>query len=52
LFDLLVRIVTGNFFGPNYADILAALLVGYYFGKRPRISRSDQEKKSKWVRLS
>ncbi|HYW00674.1 MAG TPA: hypothetical protein VE862_04335 [Candidatus Acidoferrum sp.] len=51
LLDIVVRIVTQNFFGPSYVDIPAALIVGYYFGKRPRISRSQQEK-SKWVRLS
>ncbi len=52
LLDLLWRLITGNFFNPSYVDILAALLVGYYLGKRPRIIKSDNDKKSNWTRLS
>ncbi|HMK82825.1 MAG TPA: hypothetical protein VK503_03845 [Candidatus Bathyarchaeia archaeon] len=52
LLDLLWRLITGNFFNPSYVDILAALLIGYYLGKRPRIIKPDKDKKSNWTRLS
>ncbi|MGA2783907.1 MAG: hypothetical protein ABSF09_04345 [Candidatus Bathyarchaeia archaeon] len=52
LLDLLWRLITGNFFHPSYVDVLAALLVGYYLGKRPRIIKSEKDKKSNWIRLS
>jgi len=49
--DVVWRIATHNFIHASFVDILAALLVGYYIGKRPMGLRSDQEK-SKWMRLS
>jgi len=49
--DVVWRIATHNFIHASFVDILAALLVGYYIGKRPKGPRSDQEK-SKWMRLS
>lgn len=52
LIDLAWRIFTGNFTHPSFIDIPAVLLVGYYLGKRPRTVRSDEDKKSKWIRLS
>lgn len=52
LADLLWRFLTGNYLQPSFADIPAALLVGLYLGKRPRTNKSDQDKKSKWIRLS
>jgi hypothetical protein len=51
LLDVLVRIITRNYLGPSYIDILAALLVGYSFGKRPHNPKIDNEKKSNWTRL-
>ncbi len=50
--DLVWRIMTRNFLQPSFVDILAALLVGFYLGKRPSSPKSDQAKKSKWIRLS
>lgn len=52
LVDLLWRLITRNFFHPSYVDILAALLIGYYLGKRPRVIKSEKDKKSNWTRLS
>jgi len=49
--DLLWRVAIRNFTHPSFVDILAALLVGYYLGKRPRAPSKGQEK-SKWIRLS
>jgi hypothetical protein len=37
---------------PSFIDVLAALLIGYYIGKRPRVPKSERDKKSKWIRLS
>ena len=50
--DVVWRIVSHNFFHPSFIDALAALLVGYYLGKRPKTARSERDKKSKWIRLS
>lgn len=50
--DILWRIVTRNFANPSFVDIPAALLIGYYVGKRPKGQRTDSEKKSKWTRIS
>lgn len=50
--DLVWRLVSHNFIHPSFVDILPALLIGYYLGKRPKTVRSGQEKKSKWIRLS
>lgn len=50
--DLVWRTMTRNFLQPSFVDILAALLVGFYLGKRPSSPKSDQGKKSKWIRLS
>ena len=50
--DLVWRIITRNFLQPAFIDIPAALLVGYYLGKRPSSPKSNQAKKSKWIRLS
>ena len=46
------RIVSRNFTQPSFVDIPVALLVGYYVGKRPKVSRSARDKKSRWIRLS
>ena len=50
--DVVWRLVSRNLTHPSFVDIAAALLVGYYFGKRPKTPKSDSEKKSKWIRLS
>jgi len=50
--DLVWRVVSRNVTHPSFVDIPAALLVGYYFGKRPKVPRSERDKKSKWIRLS
>jgi len=52
LADVGWRMSTRNYFTPSFVDILAALLVGFYLGKRPSTAKSDKEKKSKWIRLS
>jgi hypothetical protein len=52
LLDLAWRIANRNFVHPSFIDIPAALLVGFYLGKRPKVARTDQEKKSRWIRLS
>ena len=52
IFDAVWRLVTRNYFHPSFVDILPALLVGYYLGKRPRAVKSDEDKKSNWTRLS
>jgi len=51
LLDIVWRILSRNFTHPSFVDIVAALLVGFYLGKRPKSPRTDQ-KKSKWTRLS
>jgi hypothetical protein len=50
--DLIWRVATGNLLHPDFIDIPAAILVGFYLGKRPRGSKSDDSKKPKWIRLS
>ena len=50
--DIAWRIVSRNFAHPSFVDIPVALLVGYYVGKRPKVPKSDRDKKSKWIRLS
>jgi hypothetical protein len=50
--DLVWRIVSRNFIHPSFIDIPAALLIGYYVGKRPSVPKRDRDKKSKWIRLS
>ena len=52
LLDIVWRIVSRNFTHPSFVDVLAALLVGFYFGRKPKSPRTDREKKSKWTRLS
>jgi len=49
--DIVWRIGTRNFLRPSFVDVLAAVLVGFYFGKRPQASKSVQTKKSNWIRL-
>lgn len=51
LVDLAWRVASRNFIHPSFIDIPAALLVGFYFGKRPKVSRTDQQKKPRWIRL-
>ena len=51
LLDIGWRIVSHNFTHPSFVDIPAALLIGYYVGKRPKVQRAGPEK-SKWIRLS
>jgi len=50
--DIGWRLASHNFAHPSFVDIPAALLVGYYFGKRPKVPRAERDKKSKWIRLS
>jgi len=52
LVDAAWRIVTANLFHPSFVDIPAAVLVGFYLGKRPRRNKSEQTKNSRWIRLS
>ncbi len=52
LVDVVWRIASRNLIHPSFIDVPAALLVGYYLGKRPKQGRTDQEKKSRWIRLS
>ena len=52
LVDIAWRVASRNFTHPSFIDVIPALLVGYYLGKRPKGPRSDREKKSKWIRLS
>jgi hypothetical protein len=50
--DIAWRIASRNFTHPSFIDVPAALLIGYYIGKRPRVPKSERDKKSKWIRLS
>jgi hypothetical protein len=50
--DIAWRIASRNFTHPSFIDVPAALLIGYYVGKRPRLPKSGPGKKSKWIRLS
>jgi hypothetical protein len=50
--DGLWRIATRNYFHPSFVDLIPALLVGYYLGKRPKDIKSDNNKASNWKRLS
>ena len=50
--DIAWRIASRNFMHPSFIDAPAALLIGYYIGKRPRVPKSERDKKSKWIRLS
>jgi hypothetical protein len=50
--DIAWRIVSRNLTHPSFIDIPVAILVGYYVGKRPKVPKSDRDKKSKWIRLS
>jgi len=50
--DIGWRVASHNFAHPSFIDIPAALLVGYYVGKRPKIPKTERDKKSKWIRLS
>jgi membrane associated rhomboid family serine protease len=52
LMDLAWRLVSHNFVHPSFIEIPAALLVGFYLGKRPKVVRTDEGEKSKWIRLS
>lgn len=52
LVDIAWRIASRNFTHPSFIDVPAALLVGYYVGKRPKVPKSERDKKSKWIRLS
>ena len=52
LLDVVWRIVIRNFAAPSFVDIPAALLVGFYLGRRPSRVNSDKVKRSKWIRLS
>lgn len=50
--DIVWRFATGNLFHPSSVDIPAALLIGFFLGRRPSASRPKQTRKSKWIRLS
>ncbi len=52
LVDLVWRVASGNFSHPSFVDIPVAILVGFYLGKRPKTAKKDENRKSKWVRLS
>ena len=52
ILDILWRVATRNYFHPSFVDVLPAILVGYYLGKRPKAVKSEKEKKSDWKRLS
>ena len=52
LLDLIWRVASHNFTHASFVDIPAALLVGFYLGKRPKVNKTDQEEKSRWTRLS
>ncbi len=52
LVDLVWRVAKLNFIHSSFIDIPAALLIGLYLGKRPKKDRADEEKKSKWTRIS
>jgi len=52
LMDLAWRLASHNFVHSSFIDIPAALLVGFYLGKRPKVGRTVEDKKSKWIRLS
>jgi len=52
LLDLVWRLATRNFIGPDFVDIPAALLLGFYLGKRPPRGKKAEPKKSSWIRLS
>ncbi|HUK27768.1 MAG TPA: hypothetical protein VLV31_05030 [Candidatus Acidoferrales bacterium] len=45
--DLAWRVLSRNFFQPSFVDILPALLIGFYLGKKPKSTKPDQDKKSK-----
>jgi hypothetical protein len=51
LSDISWRLATRNLISPSFVDIPVALILGFYFGKRPQ-AKSDRTKKSKWTRLS
>jgi hypothetical protein len=51
LADISWRLATRNLISPSFVDVPAALILGFYFGKRPQ-TKSDRTKKSKWTRLS
>jgi hypothetical protein len=50
--DVIWRIASRNFTHPSFIDVLPAILIGYYLGKRPKVAKSERDKKSKWIRLS
>ena len=53
--DLAWRAATHNFLHSSFIDIPAALLVGFYLGKRPKgakEAKGHEEKKSRWIRIS
>ncbi|MGA2790148.1 MAG: hypothetical protein ABSF00_05200 [Candidatus Bathyarchaeia archaeon] len=52
LIDLAWRLASHNLVYPSFIDIPATLLVGFYLGKRPKVVRTDEDRKSKWIRLS
>jgi hypothetical protein len=52
LADISWRISTRNLISPSFVDVPAALVLGFYFGKRPQSNKSDRAKKSRWIRLS
>lgn len=53
LLDLIWRVKYHNFTHVSLIDIPAALLIGFYLGKRPKpTAKMGEEKKSKWTRIS
>jgi hypothetical protein len=52
LADISWRLATRNLISPSFVDIPAALILGFYFGKRPQTKKSYRTKKPKWTRLS
>lgn len=52
LLDIVWRIMSHNYARPSFVDIAAALLIGFYLGKKPQLAKKQQERKSNWTRLS
>jgi hypothetical protein len=52
LTDITWRFVTGSLVHPSFVDIPAAVLIGFFLGRRPQTGKPVETKKSKWIRLS
>jgi len=45
ILDALWRVATKNYFHPSFVDVIPALLIGYYLGKRPMLVKSAKDKR-------